>query len=906
MAVIVSDAFVEGSNTTLDNHTPGTGSQWLEVVILGTTELQVEASTDWLRSSGSATGNGQFCRSQPSPSTVDYDVELEVIGVDTGSSTRVWRIHGRATDGDNTYMVELLPTGHTDNDVTLFKIVGGTKTQLATVDTGLAANDVIKLELRDAAKKVYKDGAEILSSADNALTSAGDAGVSCGKYSTATNGNTNSSVWAFDNYVVTEVDASSEEDTTFTAAASFFNPTDVDTSFTAAASFVVVSEEDTAYTVQASFKVERILTFESGNLTGTADSANSSTGTVTLDSAGKLKGDDSFRIATVDSSLTANINNQNEVYASIYVYVTALPGSSSQRLLRLFNSGAAWTNAYLALTSTGKIQLLNSGASQVGSDSSLTLVAGKIYRLALHWIKSTGSDGVLEGFVAEQNEAFGVAFASTSSHTDTIQCANVQIGEVGGSGTGFSGYFDHIEVDNLDFQDDMLLEDVNSHFLAGASFYATEDTEFTARSSWRTLYTDTAFLAQASFTGITVVESSFVARASFTTTVAVTTISNFLDPKIALSSNYSVFITDPYGRRMYAVDNWLALSYSRVVNEISPLTLILPDTFPINIFVRHARIEVWRSIGGGPEYLETHTPWLVQKITFSRDANGARVFIVEAASANVILHSRLIAYNSTSAQAAKTDQADDMMKAIVRENLGSTASDTARRISTTYFDVQGDQALGPSFSKNFARRYVDETLKEIADTSYQEDSTKPIYFDVVAPNSSAYLEFRTYYKVRGTDRRMGQQNAVILGPDFGSIGEYGLTIDWSNEITYGYAGGQGEEDTRLVGTYENTGRSTISPFARSELWIDSRTYSAITGLSQEAKAAVRANRAKVIFNGKVVNIPGCLYGRHWFWGDFVTVQAEGYAIDCRINGISITIDQNRQENIDAYARTDAA
>ena len=92
------------------------------------------------------------------------------------------------TASDNYYAVGFLPPGHASNDTELWKTIAGTPTSLTSVDTGIAANDVFVLEIRDAAKRVLKNGAEILTNSDNAITSAGDAGVSMGKFLSTASG----------------------------------------------------------------------------------------------------------------------------------------------------------------------------------------------------------------------------------------------------------------------------------------------------------------------------------------------------------------------------------------------------------------------------------------------------------------------------------------------------------------------------------------------------------------------------------------------------------------------------------------------------------------------------------------------------------------------------------------------
>lgn len=202
---LFQDTFTEAADTALTSHTPSpTGTSWVQIAITGASFIEVKEATDAIANDVADIGGGEFCKSQPDPSGVDYDVEMQVITTDTGTANRRVRIHGRIVDVSNYYAVRFLPTGHASNDTQLIKNVAGTVTELATVDTGLTANDTLKLEIRDAAKKVYKNGAEILTSSDNALTAAGSAGVSCGQVSAADSGNAIAATWRWDNYVVTE------------------------------------------------------------------------------------------------------------------------------------------------------------------------------------------------------------------------------------------------------------------------------------------------------------------------------------------------------------------------------------------------------------------------------------------------------------------------------------------------------------------------------------------------------------------------------------------------------------------------------------------------------------------------------------------------------------------------------
>ncbi len=67
---------------------------------------------------------------------------------------------------------------------------------------------MMKFEVRDAAKKGYVDDVEKISSADNALTSVGKAGLGWGNLSATAHDILTEFV--LDNFIVTEVDAAVE------------------------------------------------------------------------------------------------------------------------------------------------------------------------------------------------------------------------------------------------------------------------------------------------------------------------------------------------------------------------------------------------------------------------------------------------------------------------------------------------------------------------------------------------------------------------------------------------------------------------------------------------------------------------------------------------------------------------
>jgi hypothetical protein len=362
---------------------------------------------------------------------------------------------------------------------------------------------------------------------------------------------------------------------------------------------------------------------------------------------------------------------------------------------------------------------------------------------------------------------------------------------------------------------------------------------------------------------------------------------------------YFVEVSDPFGVKLAQVDSFLALDFVRPVNDVGVLTLDLDPNTNTAPFRLDARLGVWRQGPAGGFLLQTETVWFVRQWRRVMYTSGERVLRITAYSASDLLARRIIAYAAGSAQASKTDNADDMMKAIVRENLGASATDTDRRWSS-YLTVQSDSASASSMSKAFSRRNVLTTLQEIGETS--AEAGEPLYFDIMVPTPGG-LEFRTYTGQRGTDRTLTGAAPLVISPELGTISGGELFEDYASEYTVVYAAGQGEKDYREVSEVEDTARSGASPFGRIEALRDARHGATGASLTAEGNAYLRASRPKRIFTAALVDTPQVRYGLEWHWGDKVTAQFEGKTFDCHIDTLRVSV-AGGKETISAHLRAE--
>jgi hypothetical protein len=113
----------------------------------------------------------------PKPRGNEYDVEWTVSNF-IGNDDPVMGL-ARMLD-ENNYYAGSIRNGGANPDQRLVKCVAGVITSLGTANIGETAPVACKLEIRDATKKLFTGGVQRISSADNALTDAGEAGIGWG------------------------------------------------------------------------------------------------------------------------------------------------------------------------------------------------------------------------------------------------------------------------------------------------------------------------------------------------------------------------------------------------------------------------------------------------------------------------------------------------------------------------------------------------------------------------------------------------------------------------------------------------------------------------------------------------------------------------------------------------------
>ncbi|MBI4787778.1 MAG: hypothetical protein HY782_12100 [Chloroflexi bacterium] len=184
------------------------------------------------------------------------------------------------------------------------------------------------------------------------------------------------------------------------------------------------------------------ITFEDGSLTHPTSGADTTSGTVQLDSTSLIKGVYSAVIPNAASSyLNENFTGVSDVYVSFYFKLNAVPGSNVRIA---FVSTAGTIRGNLLLRTNGSLRLRDSGTT-IGADSA-PLTAGTIYRIGLRQKVGTGSNGVLEAYLAVGDNAFGAPFAATTAGTWTSQADRFRFGAT--TANNLNAVFDDILIDS--------------------------------------------------------------------------------------------------------------------------------------------------------------------------------------------------------------------------------------------------------------------------------------------------------------------------------------------------------------------------------------------------------------------------------------------------------------------------
>ena len=360
-----------------------------------------------------------------------------------------------------------------------------------------------------------------------------------------------------------------------------------------------------------------------------------------------------------------------------------------------------------------------------------------------------------------------------------------------------------------------------------------------------------------------------------------------------MAVNYELWLTDNTGEtRLALLDMFSSFQYARVQNDVGAWWVELPADFDEDLITVDGRVEFWRGWEAGKLALDF--VGFIRRLRFEMDKDGQEIITISGPDANDILDRRIVAYAAGSAQASNTDEADDMISARFRQNMGDTATDTDRDMTAFGFTREGFLSQAPSITKAFAWRNVLKTMQDIAVAS-----TTTVYFGL-EPLSASEFEFRTRVGQWGQDRSDNTSSAFLqFGPQWGNVENASLEYDYTEEVTYVYAGGQGEQSEREIVELEDTTRTARSPINRREAFADARSDALTDGVTAAARRRLVDGRPRLRFRCDLLDTEQARYQRDWHFGDKVAVSYHGRQFAGPILAVQVGVDREGKETIKA-------
>lgn len=361
----------------------------------------------------------------------------------------------------------------------------------------------------------------------------------------------------------------------------------------------------------------------------------------------------------------------------------------------------------------------------------------------------------------------------------------------------------------------------------------------------------------------------------------------------------------PTGQWLDSLNDWTRIECALSEMQIGTLIIDMPPTHNPAFYQRDGRIAYRRNITPyqftARMRLVGNTTWTIARRQLIVNRDQSQSVRITCVHPNALLARRVVAYNEASAEAKKTALADNMIKAIARENF-TAATDTDRNWSSAFFAVEADAGASVSIDKEFSYRTVLQVCQEIAAAG----TSGGIYtgFEVYSPQETGPYTLRTYTGQRGTNRSAGSGQPLTLGVAYGSLGDTELDENWMEMASFVYAGGSGKKSERVVQPASDTALIDATPYGRIE-WFQNVTQTTDTAvLDSEAARALRERRPRLLFTGAVLETDYATFMDEYDWGDrvvgeFSVPDTSSWSMtwrvvqsfDCRVDPVKITAER---------------
>lgn len=346
-------------------------------------------------------------------------------------------------------------------------------------------------------------------------------------------------------------------------------------------------------------------------------------------------------------------------------------------------------------------------------------------------------------------------------------------------------------------------------------------------------------------------------------------------------------------------DRWNALTYNRVLNDVSKCEFTVPLSDQSSSYRDlDTIIEVYRRPQAGASMQREQT-YLLRYVSIYYDEDTETEYITRSGvSPEDLLKRRIIVPaddpNNAGGYISYQDNAGTIMNTFASRMMSTPAVNADRAFPNMFFIT--DPYTGNVI---FQRRAWEVLFDVIFDCSVKGDIDFELYRfldNTVVPPSFVFWPHRV-----GTDKsktaNFPTQPYILFTPQRANMRQPILTLNRLDERNSVFVLGQGTEGAREVLPVEG---NTIpdSPYNRIEGTTDARdvSYGVTDGFLTAGNAFLQENEPQITFDFVPdLDSPQGRYTVDWNIGDIVTALYQGYEADFRIMQVSVSLTDDNED-----------
>jgi len=340
--------------------------------------------------------------------------------------------------------------------------------------------------------------------------------------------------------------------------------------------------------------------------------------------------------------------------------------------------------------------------------------------------------------------------------------------------------------------------------------------------------------------------------------------------------NYELYIVDTSGNRVAGpLTEALYLEWAIVLSGVGTCYLeINAADWNDAWFNDRLLLQVWRQprFQASPTLVQSY--WLMD-YGKRMEAGDVALAWVRGYDMNAVLDWRIVTGAAGSAEAQKTGDACVVMLEYVQEAMLDTYTTAGRALDTAMiFSVVGGTG-GPSISYTASRGRLLSVLQGCAGAAITRGTAVRFWVRAIETGG----EMRIVTAPLGSDRRA----QTPFSPEMGTLYEPAWEYRGGRSATYGYAGGAGQEDNRLVVEVDLSDGTVIG---RREAWAENSQIKTAASLYDWMRARLYEQRARTWFGGELRDSELSAFGRDWNLGDLVTCEYDGKSFEAEVMAVT--------------------